>query len=479
RLPGELLRPARDRPARVSQQPRATGRGGGSRSAVADAQAVHGGRRGHRARHAREPVAHRAHRVVELVARVPDRQAPPALSGHRGGPPPLRSAARRRLRDVAQDAAGIDRGVGPARDAQLVHAGRGHGGAGAQARRVRVHRDVVVQLQQVLRGVQAMTTRSVNGETVNGAIPKLSGDIRPLIPVLGLRNYWYPAIAERRVGRRRPVKVSMLGEELCLFRGADGGVVAIQDVCPHRGARLSEGDCHYRGTVACPYHGWVYDESGKNVMVLSEGPDSGVCGKAGTEAKAYPTRTLKGLVFVWIGEGAPAPIEEDVPEEFFDEETLVLVGQVEWRCNWEVALENSMDSHVNYVHRNALVVARNGFIARGAQGEHPIFVGNGFGGDVAESNYVRQNPLQDLYPDGRKWPKTTYRRLWTWLTRPLAERARRHIPPPRSARWCGGHHPPGMFRAEFGWAPYTRMCVPVEEHRTRVWYQHCTRPKSA
>src|SRR5205823_3254983 len=371
------LRPARDRPARVSQQPRATGRRGGSRSAVADAQAVHGGRRGHRARDAREPVAHRAHRVVELVARVPDRQAPPALSGHRGGPPPLRSAARRRLRDVAQDAAGIDRGVGPAGDAQLVHAGRGHGGAGAQARRVRLHRDVVVQLQQVLRGVQAMTTRSVNGETVNGAIPKLSGDIRPLIPVLGLRNYWYPAIAERRVGRRRPVKVSRLGE------------------------------------------------------------------------------------------GDPAPIEDDVPEEFFDDQALILTGQVDWRCNWEVALENSMDSHVNYVHRNALVVARAGFIARGAQGEHPIFVGNGFGGDVAESNYLRRSPAQDLYANGWRWPTSNRRRYWTWLFRPFVERARRHIPPPRSARWCGGHHLPGMFRAEFAYDLYTRMCVPVEAKLTR------------
>jgi phenylpropionate dioxygenase-like ring-hydroxylating dioxygenase large terminal subunit len=214
-------------------------------------------------------------------------------------------------------------------------------------------------------------------------------------------------------------------------------------------------------------------------MVLSEGPNSGVCGKAGTEAKVYPTRTFKGLVFVWIGDDAPAPIEEDVPEEFFDDDTLVLVGQVEWRCNWEVALENSMDSHVNYVHRNAVVVARSGFIARGAQGEHPIFVGNGFGGDVAESNYMRKNPLQDVYADGRKWPRTTYRRYWTWLTRPLADRARRRIPPPRSAKWCGGHHLPGMFRAEFGWDLYTRMCVPVEEHRTRVWYYHCTRPSSA
>ena len=140
-------------------------------------------------------------------------------------------------------------------------------------------------------------------------IPRLSGDIRHLIPKLGLRSYWYPAIEDRSVGSRKPVKVSLLGEEICLFRGATGRVAAIQDVCPHRGARLSEGDCHYRGTVACPYHGWVYDESGKNVAVLSEGPDSGVCGKPGTEAKIYPTQTLKGLVFVWMGEGEPAPIE--------------------------------------------------------------------------------------------------------------------------------------------------------------------------
>ena len=139
--------------------------------------------------------------------------------------------------------------------------------------------------------------------SANGAIPRLSGDIRQHIPKLGLRNYWYPALEARTVGARRPVKVSMLGEDICLFRGASGQVAAIQDICPHRGARLSEGDCHYRGTVACPYHGWVFDESGKNVAVLSEGPDSGVCGKPGTEAKVYPTRTLKDVVFVWVGEG--------------------------------------------------------------------------------------------------------------------------------------------------------------------------------
>ena len=49
----------------------------------------------------------------------------------------------------------------------------------------------------------------------NGAIPKLSRDLRPLIPKLGLRNYWYPAISARQVGARKPVQVRMLGEEIC------------------------------------------------------------------------------------------------------------------------------------------------------------------------------------------------------------------------------------------------------------------------
>src|SRR6266542_4704411 len=239
------------------------------------------------------------------------------------GPAAVRGAQARRLRDLARHPARLDRDVRPAGDAQLVHARRRDGGARPQGRRVRVHGILDLQLQQVLRGVQAMTTT---------AIPRLTGDIRHLIPKLGLRNYWYPAIADRSVGSRKPVKISLLGEELCLFRGANGAGAASGDVCPHRGARLSEGDCHYRGTVACPYHGWVFDDSGKNVAVLSEGPDSGVCGKPGTEAKIYPTRTLKGVVFVWVGDDEPAPIEQDVPEEFFDDDALVQTGQVYWRC---------------------------------------------------------------------------------------------------------------------------------------------------
>lgn len=330
-----------------------------------------------------------------------------------------------------------------------------------------------------------------------GKLPRLSGDIRPYVPKLGLRNYWYPAIGAKRVGWNKPVQVKMLGEQLCLFRGKSGRIVAIQDVCPHRGAILSEGDCHYKGTVACPYHGWVYDEHGKLVAVLSEGPDSGVCGKPGTEAKVYPTRTLKGVVFVWIGDEEPAPIEEDVPEEFFDPEAVIFYNdQIIWETNWEVGLENSMDSHVNYLHRDDLqaLLSSPGTRPRGAAGSRIIFTGNGF---RPAARQMMVAPAQDEYPDfGWKWPKHTYRKYWwrlfTWFFQATAV----PTPPVKTDRWSAGHRLPGMFRAG-GVVPgpnpqagrprqttgglfglYTRQTVALEEWKTRTWYFHYTRPKN-
>ena len=84
------------------------------------------------------------------------------------------------------------------------------------------------------------------------------GDIRALIPQLGLTEYWYPALEAKKV-RNKPVGLKLLGEELVFFRGGDGEVKALWNVCPHRGGSLMHGDCHYAGTISCPYHGWTYD----------------------------------------------------------------------------------------------------------------------------------------------------------------------------------------------------------------------------
>jgi hypothetical protein len=117
---------------------------------------------------------------------------------------------------------------------------------------------------------------------------------------------------------------------------------------------------------------------------------------------------------------------------------------------------------------------------RGAAGENPIFVGNGFSGDPQDEYYTQPQPEQDVYPElGWKWPKINYRQWWTGLFRPFVQRALRQIPAPKTARWATGHRLPGMFRALFAFDLYTRQTVPVEENLTRLWYYHYLRPQNS
>ena len=53
--------------------------------------------------------------------------------------------------------------------------------------------------------------------------------------VTGFKNYWYPILDERSVGRR-PKRMVLLGEPIALVRRGKR-IYAVQDECPHRGAR--------------------------------------------------------------------------------------------------------------------------------------------------------------------------------------------------------------------------------------------------
>jgi phenylpropionate dioxygenase-like ring-hydroxylating dioxygenase large terminal subunit len=175
------------------------------------------------------------------------------------------------------------------------------------------------------------------------------------VPELGLRNYWYPALAGWRL-RRRPRRVRLLGEDIVLFRDHGGAVFALADRCPHRGASLSQGKCLYpgAGTISCPYHGWTFSgATGRCVAKLMEGPDAPLPHQAAV--KSYPVRELRGVVWVFVGDIAAVPLEDDLPE------CLALPdawhGLSSWRtyhCNWRILKDNLChDLHAPFLHRNA------------------------------------------------------------------------------------------------------------------------------
>jgi phenylpropionate dioxygenase-like ring-hydroxylating dioxygenase large terminal subunit len=327
-----------------------------------------------------------------------------------------------------------------------------------------------------------------------------SVDLRPAVPPLGLREYWYPTIPSRRVPRRRPMSWQMLGEELVLFRDTTGKVVALTDACPHRGASLSRGHGYYPGTVTCPYHGAVFDGEGTCRAFLTEGPASKM--PELLRARSYPTMELRGWVFTWMGDGEPAPPEEDIPPEFFeDENTVLLTTYTYWPMPWLVALENQGDSHnAAYAHLNSMQqLTRDcarprtpfGPRVREVEGRALVPMRGGKNPYVDETGEV---PYQLSYPGlgGAVWPLHRWRQ-WVWRAlRPWYRlvvfsdwrKARSAHPYATADEWADGvgtycWHLPGIVRINSGIYMYSRFAVPVAPNLSRIVYVHNRRVRTA
>jgi phenylpropionate dioxygenase-like ring-hydroxylating dioxygenase large terminal subunit len=212
---------------------------------------------------------------------------------------------------------------------------------------------------------------------------------------------------------------------------------------------------------------------------LPEGPESRMPGKI--RVRRYPTVTLKGIVFVWMGDGEPTPVERDLPPELFDDASVIFHDTTVWRCNWRPALENFQDAHAPYVHRNSLRMLVGPVLKRSYAGARLHFDGGG----VRLSHYTdgkrKNSPYQEYFPGLQGyWPKHRWRLLWTWALQGGWQRRphqgvemAQYNPDPE---WGNGPHMPGMQRIDNGWNQYTRWCVPIDAGHTREFYFHAIRP---
>ena len=172
---------------------------------------------------------------------------------------------------------------------------------------------------------------------------------------LGLRgSWWYPVMWSSQV-RKKAVGVELLGRKVVFFRDA-GTVYALNDRCPHRGVPLSLGSQQFPGTLTCAYHGWTYDlETGVLRAVITDGPDSPICGKVSVET--FPVAERLGMVWIFLGDGrgrAP-PVDVAIPKEL-REHSFSMGGRIDIRRGgWRYAAENGFDEgHAKYLHRTSL-----------------------------------------------------------------------------------------------------------------------------
>lgn len=163
----------------------------------------------------------------------------------------------------------------------------------------------------------------------------------------GLMNQWYPVLPSWGV-HSDPVGITRLAQNIVLWRDNDGQVNAVEDRCPHRGARLSLG-WNLGDRLACWYHG--IEVKGDGVVATVPAMDSApMVGKQCV--RPYPVKEIEGAIFLYFGDEAhPEPCDLDLPEQLVGEDFSTFLCTGMWKCNYRYAIDNVMDPmHGAYLH---------------------------------------------------------------------------------------------------------------------------------
>ena len=168
-----------------------------------------------------------------------------------------------------------------------------------------------------------------------------------------LKNFWY-AVEFADSVTVKPMRVTVLGQHLALYRTPEGRPVALSDLCVHRGGALSggevKGDC-----LACPYHGWEYAPDGQCVKIPANQPRQPIPSKARVDS--YPVREKYGFIWVFLGdlpeaERPPMPVLPELDDLIENGGRFRAVkGEILLQANYERVLENGCDiAHGPFVH---------------------------------------------------------------------------------------------------------------------------------
>lgn len=215
-----------------------------------------------------------------------------------------------------------------------------------------------------------------------------------------LRNDWHPVASVAQLAEKPLLPVRLLGEDLVLWQ-ANGEIMAWQDLCVHRGTRLSLGKIVDGDRVECPYHGWTYNTAGRCVHIPAH-PEQVPPAKA--TVRQYQVRVQYDLI--WVSQGEPAHAIPEFPEWHKAEYRKLLCGPYSLKAAGPRIVENFLDiAHFPFVHEGILGVRNRpeiadyhaeitpeGVLAQGVRVYQPNPYGTGRGDTVAYT-YRAQRPL--------------------------------------------------------------------------------------
>ncbi|AEI75388.1 hypothetical protein CNE_1c00180 [Cupriavidus necator N-1] len=115
--------------------------------------------------------------------------------------------------------------------------------------------------------------------------------------------HWFPVAVSGDIRQGEITQAFLDGQELALWRSADGTVHAWENRCPHRGTRFTLGRI-IDDTLSCAYHGWRFEASGQCTLIPANPtltPPRNAC------AKVFGTHEAGGFVWATLGTAPWSP----------------------------------------------------------------------------------------------------------------------------------------------------------------------------
>lgn len=167
-----------------------------------------------------------------------------------------------------------------------------------------------------------------------------------------IRNCWYVAAWDYEVQSEGFLSRTITNTPLIFWRDAQGEIIAMQDRCCHRGAKLSKGRLEDGGNcVRCMYHGLVFDRTGQCVSAPAQEriPPQ-------VRVRTYPVVQQHRWVWIWMGDPEKADRNLIPDTQWLDHpEWRSLPGYLHYDVNYLLIVDNLLDfSHLPFVHPTTL-----------------------------------------------------------------------------------------------------------------------------
>jgi phenylpropionate dioxygenase-like ring-hydroxylating dioxygenase large terminal subunit len=170
------------------------------------------------------------------------------------------------------------------------------------------------------------------------------------------QHYWHLACHRSELPANGDfLRLRILDQEVVVFND-QGDIVAFDNRCPHRGARMYLGD-HGQQPATCAYHGWTY-ASGQ--FLIPDRAQFTRCDLKSVDFKRWQTEWVGDFLFVGVSPAQDIGAQLGEIQPILEDISFGVTGRQDWNayafeCDWKIAIENALEPyHVGLVHPQSL-----------------------------------------------------------------------------------------------------------------------------